>query len=556
MGRGPAGGIARGAQVAGTGGRSGAEGCGPAGAGGRAATAGRLPVRVGCQAAGPVRVRSRRWARGVLALAGTLVLVAAARAEDYPVLRPGEPVAGWVFTPAAPGEPQYRTFVFDVQDDVMGARLVLEAPADLDLHVGERDMESYEEDAIASSQEAGGHEVVLLVRDGEPPLRSQRYYVDVAYQRDKAPVRARGEPVTKVPFVLRLELFRRRVDGTLSPGMPLEGTIEPRQGSWRTYTVEVPARTPVLRLDLISNAADLDLRVRRGAPMVCDADADYRAASPAGVETLLIRPERGAAALPPGRWYVDVVDYAWLEWPSRFVIVASFGEQPPAALLALPPLPRPNSPLERALRATVELLHEDGGGSGVLISEQGYILTNHHVVEAAVAGGAEAARSLLVSVTLDPHELPRAMFRAEVVAHDRELDLALLRVSGGLFGQPLPEGYRFPCTALGDPGALGVGDPLMCIGYPDIGGLGTRVSVTVTRGILSGFERRGAEVHLKTDAEINAGNSGGAVVNERFELVGIATETISEEGGNGQIGYVRPLSLVPAAWWARAGVQR
>jgi S1-C subfamily serine protease len=83
------------------------------------------------------------------------------------------------------------------------------------------------------------------------------------------------------------------------------------------------------------------------------------------------------------------------------------------------------------------------------------------------------------------------------------------------------------------------------------------VSWSISRCFVAGFERRGATLHVKTDAEINSGNSGGAACDERFELVGFPTETIGDasEGGRGKIGYVRPLWLVPAAWWERVGVR-
>ncbi|RME71050.1 MAG: hypothetical protein D6776_10780, partial [Planctomycetota bacterium] len=389
------------------------------------------------------------------------------------------------------------------------------------------------------------------------PLQTGTYYVDVAYGRQETPTAANGRALRTIPFTLTLSLFRESETANLVPGRVIRGTIDPRRhGPVRTYALDVPAGSPALRIDLLSDAADLDLRLRRGAPMVCNADAEHRSAGVVGCETIVLTPEDGEDAIPAGRYYIDVVDPAWLSWPSPFRLLARLATAPPERLLALPELRASDDPLERAVQSTVELIYSEAGGSGVLISPAGHILTNQHVVEAIALGGENAAEPLLVAVTTDPHRPPVVRFTARVLASDPDLDLALLQIEADIYGRPLPEGYRFPTAALGRPETMRLADGLLALGYPNAGGLGTRVSITASRGILSGFERRGQQVHFKTDAEINAGNSGGPVLDERFEVIGIATETISDDGGNGQIGYVRPLWLVPEAWWRRAGVDR
>jgi S1-C subfamily serine protease len=103
---------------------------------------------------------------------------------------------------------------------------------------------------------------------------------------------------------------------------------------------------------------------------------------------------------------------------------------------------------------------------------------------------------------------------------------------------------------LGDAEALKIGDSLWVAGFPEIGGTASRPSVTVTRGIVAGFEWQRNGTLVKTDAQLHAGTSGGAALNDRFELVGVPSETMEEINGSGvgQLGYVRPLSLVPPAW--------
>ena len=158
-------------------------------------------------------------------------------------------------------------------------------------------------------------------------------------------------------------------------------------------------------------------------------------------------------------------------------------------------------------------------GSGVIVDAgEGYILTNHHVVE----GADRIQITLLNEDTLD----------AEVIGSDPETDIAVLRVDpDSLVDIPI-----------GDSEAVEVGDFVIAIGNPF--GLGH----TVTSGIVSalgrtGISRNGYEDFIQTDASINPGNSGGALVNMRGELVGINSAIISRTGGNVGIGFAVPSEL-------------
>lgn len=157
-------------------------------------------------------------------------------------------------------------------------------------------------------------------------------------------------------------------------------------------------------------------------------------------------------------------------------------------------------------------------GSGVIVDAQnGYILTNHHVVE----GADEIQVSLLDGELLD----------AEIVGSDAETDIAVLKVEAtGLTDMPI-----------GDSESVRVGDFVIAIGNPF--GLGH----TVTSGIVSALGRMGIgdgyEDFIQTDASINPGNSGGALVNMRGELVGINSAIISRTGGNVGIGFAVPTEI-------------
>ena len=160
-------------------------------------------------------------------------------------------------------------------------------------------------------------------------------------------------------------------------------------------------------------------------------------------------------------------------------------------------------------------------GSGVVVSADGYVLTNSHVV-----GGAGAE----VSVTLsDKRELP-----AKIIGIDESTDLAVLKI----------DARNLPALAWGDSSKLKVAEWVLAVGNP----FGV-LSQTVTLGIVSATGRNlqgSLETYvdfIQTDAAINRGNSGGALVNARGELVGINTAIFSESGGSQGVGFAVPSNL-------------
>ena len=157
-------------------------------------------------------------------------------------------------------------------------------------------------------------------------------------------------------------------------------------------------------------------------------------------------------------------------------------------------------------------------GSGVIVSPAGYILTNNHVVESAdeIEVAFADGKKLL----------------AKVVGSDPDTDLAVLRV----------EAQNLPAITFGSSEKLRVGDIVLAIGNP----LG--IGQTVTSGIVSGLGRSGLGINtfenfIQTDAAINQGNSGGALVDARGNLVGINTAILSQTGGSIGIGLAIPASM-------------
>ena len=163
-----------------------------------------------------------------------------------------------------------------------------------------------------------------------------------------------------------------------------------------------------------------------------------------------------------------------------------------------------------------------GQGSGVIVSPDGYIVTNHHVVADAVD----------VEVIL----ADRRQYKGKVVATDPKTDVAVVKIHAS----------NLPTAVWGDSSHLAVGDFVLAIGNP----LG--LSRTVTFGIVSAVGRADVGVadfedFIQTDAPINPGNSGGALVNIQGELIGINTAIASPTGGSVGVGFAIPSNMARAA---------
>ena len=162
-----------------------------------------------------------------------------------------------------------------------------------------------------------------------------------------------------------------------------------------------------------------------------------------------------------------------------------------------------------------------GLGSGVIVSKEGYILTNNHVVE--------NADEIKVALAKGLKDLP-----AKVIGTDPKTDIAVLKV----------EAKELQVATLGDSEAVEVGDVVLAIGSP------FGLSQTVTMGIASavgrsniGILQDGYEDFIQTDASVNPGNSGGALIDTEGRVIGINTAIFSRTGGNQGIGFAVPINL-------------
>src|SRR6188768_3932165 len=184
------------------------------------------------------------------------------------------------------------------------------------------------------------------------------------------------------------------------------------------------------------------------------------------------------------------------------------------------------NPLDRLLYGRSGLRSQRGisnaVGSGVIVSPDGYILTNNHVVTGEADQSNLTIEKLDVTITLsDKRELP-----AKLIGTDPATDLALLKIDAN----------RLPTMPWADSSKLKVAEWVLAIGNP------YQLSETVTLGIVSAVGRTNLGVStfedfIQTDAAINPGNSGGALINARGELVGINTVIFSRSGGYQGIGF-------------------
>jgi serine protease Do len=166
----------------------------------------------------------------------------------------------------------------------------------------------------------------------------------------------------------------------------------------------------------------------------------------------------------------------------------------------------------------VETPKQEGIGSGVIISSDGYIVTNNHVV----------ANSDELSVTLND----KREFQARVIGTDATTDLALIKI----------QATGLPAMPIGNSDNVKIGEWVLAVGNP------LNLSSTVTAGIISAKARNigggGVESYIQTDAAINPGNSGGALVNVKGELIGINAAIYSPTGSYAGYGFAIPVSIM------------
>ena len=486
----------------------------------------------------------RRGRMFAAALAALLTLAAApplaAKAPRYPRLVPGEEARGVIRPSLDAG--RYRTFILDVPPTASAIRIrITESSADLDLFLRHgREMDDYSE-ADFYSEEEEWLEELFVYKVYETRFPSGRYFLDVAYQWDEVPRRG-GEPLDEIPFAVEYDVIDAPSSAVeLNPGTDAAFVLNADNLYLAQFSVDVPRRTSALRIDVLDTPGDVDLFLSRDDPAP-ERDRYLRIAETCLGRESIVYAEDGRF-IEPGRYWLTVLEASETEHPVTVRITATLGGAAPEAAPRPPVLPIPEAGPETARLATVQLVNESGIGSGCLVSTDGLVITNHHVV---ADGDGSMDADLFVAISLDPFEAPVELFTAEILDSRPDDDLALLRITGDRWGRPLPDGYRFPAWRLGNPETLSLGDPLLLMGYPWMGSGLSRSYFTLTRGVLSGGERTPLGPVYKTDAVISGGSSGGAVTDGEWLLLGFPTFVVSQDSA--QLSYFVPVGRIPRDW--------
>jgi S1-C subfamily serine protease len=198
----------------------------------------------------------------------------------------------------------------------------------------------------------------------------------------------------------------------------------------------------------------------------------------------------------------------------------------------------------RALNSAVRIIVPTGPssastGSGSILTPRGHILTNYHVVSDDAGKLINNGQNVIVAVPPNEGDAAAPKYRARVTEFDARLDLAIVQLTALANGEPLPGNLGLNPIPVGSSQSVQIGDTIIIIGFPGLGGS----SLTVTRGIHSGIARFSDDPgsFIKTDTEINRGNSGGTAINAAGELIGVPTAGRFDREAPGKIGLVRPI---------------
>jgi|GEM_PF-2398069 len=405
---------------------------------------------------------------------------------------------------------------------------------------------------------AGVGPLYLLVAPYDDPGEGASYWVLVQESGDDEP-RPRLAAVPGEPAEFPLA-------GSIRPGVRYSARIDAGLFETQFWVLEVPEGVKQVRVGLFNADGDLDLSIAPGwFP------------SPWGIEheafSITVRENERISIGAPGDVIEEVVPgvYTIAVWPAESVeasyeIEAAFDAPLPPSSSYAPPGPgalASMSPLQKAQFATVRIENFYSAGSGTILTPDGLILTNYHVIaqctpmHTGTHGCSNSApldeintAEQIVSLTDGARGYARQAFVARVVGVLPEYDLALIEIAGDLDGNPVTD-LNLPAIPV-DARELAArpGDDVIALGYPSIARLGTRAPISLSRGIVSGVTTyRDRRIFLQTDARISSGNSGGALVRlPDGALIGIPSDLAYSETGADVQSFARPASLIPREW--------
>ena len=463
---------------------------------------------------------------------------------DFPRIEPGQSLDGVILL----DQDSFQSFLIEVPETALGIRIAItKAAANLDIFLYHEEGGYNSRQADFSAQGNEAREELYLYNIYNTWFPPGEYKLEVAYRIAIRP-RKNGEWFDEIPFTVKYEIFDSPdmlVD--LVPGTPVQAVTNHETGFLAHFALDVPSGTEAFRFDVLDTPADVDLFLAREEPNPRRRDYLVIADSFRGRESIVLSdlPEEG------GRYYLTVLgtknmlesqDIRYASFP--FQLLATMDSAPPEQAPRPPILPKAEEGFDAARLATVQLLApHNQAGTGCLVSPDGLILTNYHVV----SDKASETFEVVVGLSLGTYERAEELFTGKVIRSNPEDDMALVRITGDRWGRPLPEGYRFPAWPMGEPRSLSPGDPLMILGYSLVGAGPTRSYYTLTKGIFSGKEElKEGFFHYKTDTIMASGNSGGPVCDTGWNLHGLST-TYRSDGG-GLLTWFIPVDAVPQEW--------
>lgn len=491
------------------------------------------------------RLRTLALASAVLLLLDLQPLAAnkSPSRSTLPTLEPDRVVSRTLT--GTPQDPNREVYQITIGDDILQAEFeVFDTNWDFDLYLStSRTLEDLSAAEFAQKNRENTEKLVLNRFWGDGKLESGTWYLHLVANAPNDIRRNRARPTYSV--VYRVVRIQHR---PLQPGIH-SGELSFANGSSAFYYFDIREGIDTFTVALADCQMDTDLYLKRDVPFTSYDEAEIFGESYQAREMVVLRREDIGAPLT-GRWYLVVTQKPSVEHSDRFTLYLGPGSDVPAAFKAIPdPLfPTTTDPLVRAAQAVVEILHDEGGGSGCLVSPGGLIVTNHHVI---TDRSRKPFKEVVIGLNRDLAKPSTELFLAEVLWSDAEKDLAVLQIRRGLYGQPLPSQLRFPFLEANTRDDPALGSEVWALGYPYWGGRGTKTSITLSRGIVSGFEDTRLGRVYKIDAAINHGSSGGAVLDRQNRLIGVATSVIYDQSG--QLGFVHPLRLLPRNWLERLG---
>lgn len=345
--------------------------------------------------------------------------------------------------------------------------------------------------------------------------------------------------------------------GELRSGVRTPAVI-PGNALFQFWRIQVPPGTRYVEVRLYEAEGQLDLVAAPGTRLSTNLH-DYPHQALTGREN-----ERLVFSPGPGETVFTVGVINWTFSDLRYHIEVAFDRPLPPATVYTPPLTNFSllTPLQRAIRATVHIQTDVGMGSGTILTPDGVILTNYHVIaECEIYGVFSCAGDLLrrpdgsemeLIIGLSDETLGYAVqyFVARPLRWLPEYDLALIEIVSDLDGNPV-RNLQLPTVPIDlSLSPVQLGDEVIAIGYPTIAQVSTRVPLTLTRGIVSGYTQVGGQrVFIHTDAEINRGNSGGALITaDTGVLVGIPSSGRVDSSAGEKSNFARSLNLLPQEW--------